>query len=365
MSGYEKMLVLLVGGLFLAAISTVRAEENVPALLRYAQEYDARKDTPDRVGHDALASPASPSRQALQALQRRQLMARVKALTAQLADKNKVLTALQNGQSTSVERDAKLNALTAQLAAVTTREQALTVTLAEKERQLAEQVKRVLPPVALDTAAARQAYATGVLFGRNIQEARQANRLIGLTLDEAPLLAGVTDALTGQTKMDDRALAASQAAARRSAETALVGTVAAQKKADAAWMARFTKDKGVVSSPDGYWYKVIYAGDGARLSGEDTVELVVTETLTDGTVVSDMESAGSQLTEKVSALPPAFAGALAALKNHGSLTLVVPPALAYGDKGYPPKVPPGAMMVYRLRVADVVGIVPPPKKGKS
>lgn len=33
--------------------------------------------------------------------------------------------------------------------------------------------------------------------------------------------------------------------------------------------------------------------------------------------------------------------------------MVVPPELAYGNVGYPPKVPPSATMVYELRVDGV------------
>jgi len=41
------------------------------------------------------------------------------------------------------------------------------------------------------------------------------------------------------------------------------------------------------------------------------------------------------------------------LRNHGSIMLVVPPALAYGEKGYPPKIPPNATMIYELRVDNI------------
>ncbi|WP_446717716.1 FKBP-type peptidyl-prolyl cis-trans isomerase [Erwinia sp. OLCASP19] len=47
------------------------------------------------------------------------------------------------------------------------------------------------------------------------------------------------------------------------------------------------------------------------------------------------------------------------LKNHGSLTMVVPPVLAYGDEGYPPQIPPGATMVYTVRIRDINGTSAP------
>ncbi|OMP56824.1 FKBP-type peptidyl-prolyl cis-trans isomerase N-terminal domain-containing protein [Serratia marcescens] len=368
----------LVGSLLLATLffaGGAYASENVPALLRYAQQYDAEK----KGREDALVSSPAASRQSALELQRRQLSARVKVLTAQLAEKDKQLAILRDKEA-STDAD-KVKALQTQLAekdkqllekaalltvlqdkqqvaitAEATRVKKLTADLAEKDKQLASLVKRVPAPVVLDTAAARQAYATGVLFGRDVDDARKANQQMGLKLDDALLLAGVSDALSGKPKMDEEALVKAQEEARKAAEKALTVTVANQKKVDAAWVERFAKQKGVIKAPGGYWYRVEHEGDGIRLTANDTVALVVSEALTNGVVVSDMEGSGGTLMETVSALPPAFAGALVALKNHGSLTLVVPPELAYGDKGYPPKVPPGATMVYKLRVVEVVGV---------
>lgn len=73
------------------------------------------------------------------------------------------------------------------------------------------------------------------------------------------------------------------------------------------------------------------------------------------TVIKDMESSGKWVSQPVNAFPPVFRSTLLKMKNHGSVTLVVPPSLAYGDQGYPPKVPPGATMVYSLRIHDVNG----------
>ena len=74
------------------------------------------------------------------------------------------------------------------------------------------------------------------------------------------------------------------------------------------------------------------------------------EKLTDGTVIQDMDLSGKVLSQPLSEYPPLFREAISHLHNHGSLTMVVPPALAYGETGYPPKVPPNATMVYELRI---------------
>jgi FKBP-type peptidyl-prolyl cis-trans isomerase FkpA len=66
-----------------------------------------------------------------------------------------------------------------------------------------------------------------------------------------------------------------------------------------------------------------------------------------------METNGATLSQPVADFPPLFKEAISLLKNHGSMTLVVPPELAYGEKGYPPKVPPNATMVYTLRIAEM------------
>ncbi|WP_179121722.1 FKBP-type peptidyl-prolyl cis-trans isomerase, partial [Salmonella enterica] len=95
----------------------------------------------------------------------------------------------------------------------------------------------------------------------------------------------------------------------------------------------------------GFWYQITYEGDGDRLKPDDTIDVVVEESLINGKVVSDMDRAGNSLRQKVREFPPVFAAGLARLKNHGQITLVVPPELAYGDKGYPPDVPPGATMI--------------------
>jgi FKBP-type peptidyl-prolyl cis-trans isomerase FkpA len=129
-------------------------------------------------------------------------------------------------------------------------------------------------------------------------------------------------------------------------------TIAEQAQKGESYLAIFKKGKAVKSTTAGAWYRVDYAGDAPIPEGA-SLDVVVKETLTNGTVIQDMEAKGAVLTQTLDKFPPLFQEALKTLRNHGSLTLVVPPQLAYGDKGYPPNVPPNATMVYTLRVAEM------------
>ena len=112
----------------------------------------------------------------------------------------------------------------------------------------------------------------------------------------------------------------------------------------------FARKKDVVFK-EGVYSRVDYPGKG-KISGNDLVTVVIKEMLTDGTVINDMEAKDQALTQKLDAYPPVFREPLKRLQNHGSVTLVVPPEKAYGSKGLPPKIPPGATMVYSVRIVD-------------
>lgn len=230
--------------------------------------------------------------------------------------------------------------------------------LAERLAQLQAQMMPGMPAPALNRAPegdqAQLGYAAGVMYARMIQGLVAEDRLASLTQDERALQAGLADAMAGRPLLMtpealDRALAQVKAAAKQARTPA----PAVEREKEQAWVAAFRQEPGAKKDESGYDYRVTHEGDGAWLTDEDVVDVVVEETLTDGTVVSDMDATGSQVRQPVKAFPPVFSSALKKLRNHGQITLVVPPALAYGERGYPPVVPPGATVVYRVRVQDV------------
>ncbi|CAI1812209.1 FKBP-type peptidyl-prolyl cis-trans isomerase fkpA precursor [Serratia proteamaculans] len=195
----------------------------------------------------------------------------------------------------------------------------------------------------------RLSYAAGSALGRDIDGLMAERQSWGVPVDRNSLLAGVLDAVSGHLLLPPAELAGLMEKADSAAGTAREKRVKAQVQQDQDYLARFSKQKGVKQSAMGFWYRVDYAGDH-ELAKDAVIDVVVKERLTDGTVIQDMELSGKVLSQPLSAYPPLFREAIGHLRNHGSLTMVVPPEFAYGEAGYPPKVPPNATMVYELRI---------------
>lgn len=217
------------------------------------------------------------------------------------------------------------------------------------------------PAVRLDDDINRQSYAAGVTLSRDIQSLQNEHRGWGVTVNEQALLAGIMDGVTGSLRLTPEALSWAQASADAALNNARASVMKRQQEAGDKYLAEFKRQTGVKESPQGFWYRIDYTGD-APIAEDAVVSVVVKEALTDGTVVQDMETSDRVLSQPLQDFPPLFQAAIKELKNHGALTMVVPPALAYGEKGYPPKVPPNATVVYTLRIDDAYMVETSPAK---
>ncbi|GDA12210.1 TPA: hypothetical protein JZG53_004606 [Escherichia coli] len=123
------------------------------------------------------------------------------------------------------------------------------------------------------------------------------------------------------------------------------------EESGSAWLKTFKKQKGVQKASSGFWYWIEHVGDGELISGDDKcVDVVVVEKLTDGTVIEDMDARGTVISQPLGEYPPVFRSALLLLKNHGTVTVAVPP---------------GTTMVYTIRVEGVKAENTSPDKQKD
>ncbi|WP_181939581.1 FKBP-type peptidyl-prolyl cis-trans isomerase [Klebsiella quasipneumoniae] len=202
----------------------------------------------------------------------------------------------------------------------------------------------------LSAPGEQQAYAIGASMGTEALNVLTTRRTQGVNVDAGLVLQGIEDAFSGQLRLGEQErnkalFDISQQVFQNLNKIEQKNISAVQKYQQA-----FARKKGVVFK-EGVYSRIDYPGKG-KISGNDLVTVVIKEMLTDGTVINDMETKDQALTQKLDAYPPVFRGPLKRLQNHGSVTLVVPPDKAYGSKGLPPKIPPGATMVYSVRIVD-------------
>lgn len=224
--------------------------------------------------------------------------------------------------------------------------------LQEDVKHLRQRAEYLMSSKALKSPVERQTYAAGTSLGQEILNMLNERKLWGVEADNKTILAGIIDAFTGQYKLTEDELLVALTDSEKAVNRARDNAAQRQIKNGEAFITKFKKKKGSQESTSGFWYRIEHIGD-SPLVDNAIVEVVVKESLTDGTVIQDMDLTGKVLSQPLEDYPPLFREAISYLRNHGSITLVVPPELAYGEAGYPPKIPSYATMVYELRIEDV------------
>jgi len=186
-------------------------------------------------------------------------------------------------------------------------------------------------PAALKTQTDKVSYGIGVGAARNLK--RQ-----GIEVDVDVLVKGLRDELSGakllMTEDDLRAtMTAFQAEMKQKQEQATKTAAENNKKKGDAFLAEYKTKEGVVTLPSGLEYKVLKAGEGKMPTEADTVECQFRATLLDGTDFDSSYRAGKPVTFEVKAAIPGWREALKLMPVGSKWQLVVPPQLAYGERG--------------------------------
>lgn len=216
--------------------------------------------------------------------------------------------------------------------------------------------ERKTSAVDLSSESQQQAYAIGVSMGDKALKMLSTRDAQGVKIDLNTALQGIADAFSGTIALDektrDKALfTASEKVARN------LQKIEQQAANDGKhYQEEFAKQKGVVLS-QGAYSRVDALGEG-KIHDDDIVTVTIKEMLTDGTVINDMAAEDKVLSQKLKTYPPIFLAAIKRLENHGTVTIVIPAERAYGAEGRPPKIPPGATMVYSVSIIDAVAANP-------
>lgn len=121
------------------------------------------------------------------------------------------------------------------------------------------------------------------------------------------------------------------------------------------FMTSNARKEGVHTLPSGLQYEIVQSGPAGGKSPDrnDMVKVDYEGKLTDGEVFDSSFGRGAPAIFTPETVVPGWTEALQRMKVGDEWILYVPPALGYGVQGGPPRIPPNAVLVFRLRLLDV------------
>ncbi|HEX7523419.1 MAG TPA: FKBP-type peptidyl-prolyl cis-trans isomerase [Candidatus Deferrimicrobium sp.] len=124
------------------------------------------------------------------------------------------------------------------------------------------------------------------------------------------------------------------------------------------FLAENARKEGVKTLPSGLQYKVLKPGTGKSPKAIDSVKVNVKGNLLDGTVIESIYEGeewmpGDPVSFEVSTAIAGWKEALPLMKEGAKWQLVVPPNLAYGERGDGRNIGPEATLIYELELLSI------------
>jgi FKBP-type peptidyl-prolyl cis-trans isomerase FkpA/FKBP-type peptidyl-prolyl cis-trans isomerase FklB len=129
---------------------------------------------------------------------------------------------------------------------------------------------------------------------------------------------------------------------------------AAEKKSGEALLAKAAAEPGAKKLDSGLVITTLKPGTGPSPKPTDKVKVHYHGTLVDGTVFDSSVQRGQPATFPLNGVIKCWTEGLQQMKVGGKSRLVCPPDLAYGDRGAPPRIKPGATLVFEVELLEIV-----------
>ena len=184
-------------------------------------------------------------------------------------------------------------------------------------------------------------YALGYLIAQN---------LAGFNLSETELQvvnAGIADAAMQKDPKVDPQTQVAKLQDMQKKRTAAVAQAYLQKAA---------VEKGAKATPSGLIITTMKEGKGPSPKATDTVKVHYHGTLPNGKVFDSSVQRNEPATFPLSGVIKCWTEGVQLMKVGGKSRLVCPADIAYGDRGAPPSIPPGATLVFEV---ELLSIEPP------
>lgn len=203
----------------------------------------------------------------------------------------------------------------------------------------------------LDNPKNRISYTIGLNIGKDFASQE-------MEVDPEVLLMGVKDAMEGrEPRLSEEEMIAEIQAFQQEMQARQMEQAKelAEKnlKEGEAFLAENAQQEGVVVLDSGLQYKVLEEGDGPSPSVDSTVTVHYRGTLIDGTEFDSSYSRNEPATFPVSGVIPGWTEALPLMQVGSKWQLVIPPELAYGERGAGADIGPNATLLFEVELLGI------------
>ena len=127
-----------------------------------------------------------------------------------------------------------------------------------------------------------------------------------------------------------------------------------EKKAGQAYLDKAAAEKGATRTTSGLIITTLKPGTGASPKATDRVKVHYHGTLTDGTVFDSSVQRGEPIVLPLNGVIRCWTEGVQMMKVGGKSRFVCPADLAYGERGAPPRIKPGATLVFEVELLEIV-----------
>jgi len=124
-------------------------------------------------------------------------------------------------------------------------------------------------------------------------------------------------------------------------------------KAGEAFLDKNKSQSGVRTLPSGLLYRILKEGQGKRPKPTDTVVVHYRGTLIDGTEFDSSYKRGQPATFPVHGVIKGWQEILPLMKEGAKWNVVVPAALAYGERGASPRIGPNETLIFDIDLVSI------------
>lgn len=193
---------------------------------------------------------------------------------------------------------------------------------------------------------ADEVYYQGLAQGLNIRDNLEQLRAEGYPIENASFLDALRSILNGGNQ------AMTVEAAKKQMDKVAKELSKAERAEQEAFLVAQEGREGVQKLPSGLLFEVLTEGEGAQPTAQDTVEVLYTGKLADGTVFDATE--GNSVKFPVKGLIKGFTEGLMLMRPGGTYRLFIPSELGYGERGAGNDIPPGAALDFTVTLVDIV-----------